>query len=44
MDGMEKGMEKVAIKLLKDGMSLEKVARYVDKPVQWVEDLIASAK
>lgn len=50
LDGMEKGMEKgmeemavkAAIEMLNDGMSPEKVAKYVKKPIEWVENLMTT--
>ena len=44
-EGMEAGMEgkaaETAIKMLKDGFNADKIAQYVDMPVEWVEGLLA---
>ncbi|MDQ0154651.1 Rpn family recombination-promoting nuclease/putative transposase [Robertmurraya andreesenii] len=38
--GRQEGLKQVAIKLLKDGMSVEQVARYVELPVEVIEEWV----
>ena len=40
-EGMEAGRAETAIEMLKDGFSVDKVARYVKMPIEWVEGLSA---
>ena len=39
-EGIEKGKAEAALEMLKDGLSVEKVAKYVEKSVEWVEALM----
>lgn len=42
MDGKEKMAVETAIEMLNDGISVEKVAKYIKKPIKWVEELMAA--